>query len=599
MNSNAPPQRFDREAIWVLAMTLLAAGVRLRGVGRLGLDQFDEGVYALSGLVLIRGGGLGAFDSSYIPYAPPGFPTLIAAMFGVIGTSAMSAILVSILAGTMTVPAIAWLSRRAFGPGAGAASASLSALSGPLVVFSRAALTDASFLLVWVAGMAAGLRYLERPSIGRAIVLGIAIGLAQNFKYNGGMIGLIVAMAAVAEVLRVGGRSRAAWRLITRLPIAAVVAAIVYAPWFLHVQRISGYGALLAHHRSYIDGPSAWWSNWIQQLAQVSAMRGVLGGDLSWEGAALSIAWIGASIGQGRSSRTRRRFGPAVPLLLALLSLLAPVNLSWWATVAWLPWLLVGSTASGRLVAVWWGLMVAVTPLYHPYARLWLPTLAASYVAAGGLVATVLDRFRRSATPETNIARKRSPIEPAILAGIVAVGLAIVGNKSLCGDVSPFPNLLGPSDGVRRFASAMVEDQRTRGRSRDLVVFARPPLLYYLRERWPGSIVQAADLEQFRSLATRGRIGVVDAALGDTDADLKATPGGPWGIGTPTVVPLSIPTLLDLRPESIRDPERRAVGQGGGRQIPLSDAAGTSTFWTFNAEPQRGSPSPVAGPRFP
>ena len=588
MSIDAPQQRFGREAIWVLAMTLLGAGVRLRGVGRLGLDQFDEGIYALSGLVLIRGGGLGAFDSSYISYAPPGFPALIAAMSAVLGTSGTSAILVSILAGTLTIPAIAWLARRIFGRGAGAAAASLAALSGPLVVYSRTALTDACFLLAWVAGMAAGLSYLERPSMRRAVVLGFAIGLAQNIKYNGWMIGPIVAIAAASGVVRRGGWSRSGWSALAWLPVAAVVSAIVYAPWFLHVQRISGYGALLAHHRGYIDGPSAWWSNWTQQLSQVSAMRGVLGGGLNWEGVALSLAWIGAAIGQGRSARPRGRsgrFGLAVPLILELLALLAPANLSWWASAAWLPWLLAASNASGRLVAIWWGLMVAMTPLYHPYARLWLPTLAASHVAAGGLVATVLERVRGAAIPDPNVTLKASRFEPAFIAGAVAAALGLGADKFLCGDVSPFPDLLGPSDGVRRFAASLVEDQSAGGRPRDLAVFARPPLLYYLRERWAGAIVQAADLEQFHSIAPRGRIGVVDAALGVADADLRASSSTPWGEGTSTIVPLSIPTLLDLRPDSIRDPDRRMVGQGGGRRGLEEDAAGTSTFWTFDALP--------------
>ena len=76
--------------------------------------------------------------------------------------------------------------RRTFGAGAGAAPRRFAALSGPHVAFSRMALTDAPFLLAWLVGdRAAG----QRSSSGRARAgrsrSGLAVGLAQYFKYNG------------------------------------------------------------------------------------------------------------------------------------------------------------------------------------------------------------------------------------------------------------------------------------------------------------------------------------------------------------------------------------------------------------------------------
>lgn len=52
-------------ALW----TLVGGTLRLWSLRRLGLVHFDEGIYAIAGLV--------GLDPSVIPYAPPGFPFLI------------------------------------------------------------------------------------------------------------------------------------------------------------------------------------------------------------------------------------------------------------------------------------------------------------------------------------------------------------------------------------------------------------------------------------------------------------------------------------------------------------------------------------------
>ena len=72
----------------------------------------------------------------------------------------------------------------------------MAALSGFHVAFSRMALTDASFLFFWVLALIAGQRFLERPGAARGVVLGLSVGLAQWFKYNGWLAGVAVPMAA-------------------------------------------------------------------------------------------------------------------------------------------------------------------------------------------------------------------------------------------------------------------------------------------------------------------------------------------------------------------------------------------------------------------
>ena len=113
-----------------------------------------------------------------------------------LGVGDLAAILVSIALGTLTIPVAAWLSRRTFGPGAGAAAAAFAALSGPHVAFSRMALTDASFLLFWLVAIGHG-PAIRRTAQSRSepSLLGLAVGLSQLFKYNGWISGIIVALS--------------------------------------------------------------------------------------------------------------------------------------------------------------------------------------------------------------------------------------------------------------------------------------------------------------------------------------------------------------------------------------------------------------------
>ena len=158
-----------REWLVVAALTLVSAALRFWGLGKLGLTHFDEGIYAFAGLWSVTGNGI---DAMVIPYAPPGYPILIGLAYTVMGVSDVAPLLVAMVCGVLTVPVAAWLGRRTFGPGAGAAAAAFAALSMAHVAFSRKALTDAPFLLTWLLAIWLGARFLERPRLGRSIVFG-------------------------------------------------------------------------------------------------------------------------------------------------------------------------------------------------------------------------------------------------------------------------------------------------------------------------------------------------------------------------------------------------------------------------------------------
>ena len=199
MNRPTPQPATDPEWLAVVALTAIAALLRLAGFGRLGLDHFDEGIYASVGAWSLAPGGLADLDPGLIPYAPPGYPILVGLAYRLAGPSDLAAIAVSIVAGIAAIPVVAWLGRRTFGPGFGVAAAGFAAASMPHIAFSRMALTDATFLLAWLGAMVAGGRFLERPGPVRAVWLGAAVGLAQHFKYNGWLAGAIVAATAAGS----------------------------------------------------------------------------------------------------------------------------------------------------------------------------------------------------------------------------------------------------------------------------------------------------------------------------------------------------------------------------------------------------------------
>ncbi|MEO6810965.1 MAG: glycosyltransferase family 39 protein [Isosphaeraceae bacterium] len=551
-----------REWIGVAALTLVGAVLRFWGVGRLGLEHFDEGVYALAGLWPFSPQGLSGMGPDVIAYAPPGFPILVGLAYLVFGVADLSAIVVSIIAGVLTIPTAAWLGRRTFGPGAGVATAAFAALSGPHVAFSRMALTDALFLLAWLIALGLGTRFLERPRLGRALVFGLAVGLAQNVKYNGGLTGVIVALAAFLMMVKPEpGHRREVVRVLGYGLIAAAVSALVYLPWYRFVEgHDGGYAALMAHHRSYLSGVSQWLPHWRTQTAEQVALSGVLTWGLNWGAVAWPLAWLGCrlEVGEGPPSHWRgMRF--RLGLLGGTLALGASASVPWWIALARSPALLVHGKPAGRVLAVGWIVMAALTPFYHPYARLWLPLHGFGWMIMGGLVAELL--AGRTAVAANTAQSEAAP--PALWrrvgAGGIALALAVLSSLALDQVVSPHPKpmagLLSPTDSLR-IATEQISQKYTHRANEthdpiDVVrVFARPPVLFYLSMN--GVPVERVDgLESlFRPASPRVwalHDSAIDLATSRSDQPQEWR-AGQWDIFGMFWDRPSPPTLLDLDP---------------------------------------------------
>jgi|GEM_PF-1047866 len=577
------PGQARRELVIVAGLTLLAAVPRFLRFGQEGLTHFDEGVYAFAGLWSVSPKGLAGIDPGVIPYAPPGLPILIGLAYTVFGVADVSALFVTAACGVLTVPVAAWLGRRTFGPGGGAASAVFAAFSLAHVAFSRKALTDVPFLIAWLAAVGLGGWFLERPRFGRALAFGVAVGLAQNVKYNGWVAGVVVAAAAVFGLFtgRDARRPSAVVRTFGLGLVAALVAGLVYLPWYLFVEAHGGYAALLKHHRSYLGGASSWLPHWDQQLAQVVALSGGAAvGAVTW-----SVAWVvaGAAVHgfamlfpKSRWDAARLRLG----LLIGAAVLATVPDLGWWVGLGWSGWLLFDPRPARRVLGSWWLILSVMTPFYHPYARLWLPLHAAGWVLlTGGLLA--LGPFPGSVleVADRTLFRNRRLIAQAAVAVT-----CLVAARTHWGDsrprALPLESFFAPTDGFRNAAAELANDQPVASDPAAVLrVLARRPLLYYLALQGKPRIQMLPDADEL----VRGPLREHEWALVDGVQVGEGTDEGTewrrierrWVRVSVWPVVFDPVTLLDVNPEAPYDlsyskPASLVLFYPRGQKLPAS-----------------------------
>ncbi|WP_435019217.1 ArnT family glycosyltransferase [Tundrisphaera sp. TA3] len=520
------------------------------GLGRLGLTHFDEGIYALAGLWSLSPGGIGAISPGLIPYAPPGFVILVGMAYGVLGASDFAAIAVSQVVGVATIPTVAWVAGRSFGPRAGLAAAALAASSGAHVAFSRMALTDVSFLLAWLVALGAGQMLLERPGPGRAIRLGMAVGLAQQVKYNGWLAGAIVALAALAGLVAEPEERRPSrWlRVFGWGMFAAAVASLVVLPWYRFVENHGGYAGLLRHQRSYLGGANLWPGHLDQQFRQAIALSGGWSlGLAGWGLAAIFVLSAVAGDRNGAGGRLRPILGGVLGPILA--------NLPWWIALGTLP-RRIGDRAPGvRLLGVAWAVLAILTPFYHPYARLWLPLHALGWILTAGWMGSVVPiGIRSESGPQPGESSPGRPARwtPAAIAWSVAVCVGCLGSHaSLATRSHAIAGLFDPSDSVRlavdRLSARLPEDVTA------LDFLGRPSVTFYLGSRI--ALRTRDGLEAMSRPSGPGIWGLYDSGIAGGPGESTSLPpelDERWEVVASEMTSLSLPTLLDVHPDAPR-----------------------------------------------
>ncbi len=509
-----------REWTIIGILTLCGAALRFQGFGQLGLTHFDEGVYAIAGLWSVMPGGLASFDPQVIAYAPAGYPLMVGVAYLVFGVVDSAAIFVSTVCGVLTIPVAGWVGLRTIGPGAGTAASAFAAFSTAHIAFSRKALTDAPFLLLWLIAIGLGGRFLESPRLGRALLFGLAVGLAQNVKYNGGIVGAIIILAALLGLFvdpKIRERS-AVLRTFGFGALAALTAALVYLPWYVFVERHGGYADLLRHHRSYLGGASSWLPHLKQQLAQVVA----LSGGIRWNVFTWIAAWIACAVafrGFGLRLKPAQRWQgvrPAYGCLLGLAMVGLIPDVSWWIGLAWVAWLLCDPTPARRVLGSWWLILSVMTPFYHPYARLWLPLEAAGWLVLANLLVQ-LGSFSKSIRDEPRLGAIPLSRRAVVRGVVTALCLLMARGQEGMNPPRPLPASLFtmPTDGLRQGASKLVKSLRfPSGFGVALRVLVRRPLVFYLAQNGVSGVRLLADASGIlEGPGPGGDWAVVDEAL--------------------------------------------------------------------------------------
>ncbi len=419
------------ESVFVTGFAVLGLLLRIWHLDREAVEHFDEGIYAS---VLWHDAALGTPYPARELYAPPLLSALIEVSGWIPGLGQVAPFLPAVLLGSLTTLALWWLGRAWFGRAAGIFLAAVVAMSDFHIIYSRMALTDVPCLLWIVASVYLGTLAVQRQSVRIAVAGGFVCGLAWWTKYTGWLPLAIVITGTTLWWLWVGRKSVGLLRTVVVLATMCAAAIMTFSPWWWQLQEVGGYAEVSKNHASYLQGPSAWTGHLVAQLTFQFWQDGITGsmslalgmsaaGFYRWQAAKSST---GNSANDGSNSVFPRitlliRFVVAglaltvmatrlkTPLILICLALggfggmfLWPVLRRSWmrrelnavspVTDGTLP-MTVGDMDSAPTVdpalglcttLTWFVGMLIVTPLYHPYGRLFFPLLAAIWLAAAG-----------------------------------------------------------------------------------------------------------------------------------------------------------------------------------------------------------------------
>ena len=300
------------DLVLTLALFLLALVFRFWQCQQLGLTHFDEGSYTMTGKWLVTGGREGWVFQ--INHAPPLFSAMVGLAFLVFGTSDTAAIGVSAFWGALTVPLVYLMGKPLFGRVAALSGALLLVLCEYHLIFSRMALTDASFSFFFWASLAAFWQACRSGKHGWCLAAGLLTGLCWNTKYHGFFPLLIGLIWVVTQTDAKAGNKilhRLRWSNLKPWALTAVVAAFCYLPWFVYVQWAAGYDWMLSYQKGYI----------FQMETLLQGPANLMFFLLKWAGWPLLIlALIGAAYSLSRN-RARAAF-LIVPLTFFALSTL-------------------------------------------------------------------------------------------------------------------------------------------------------------------------------------------------------------------------------------------------------------------------------------
>jgi len=286
------------EILWLLLVFSVAAALRFWNFSNLGLTHFDEGSYANTGRWLATFGTEGwRYQSGH---APGLFPTLVGLFFLIFGISDSVAILASAIAGALTVVLIYLIGLRWFDRKTGLISALFLATSEFHLIFSRMALTDATFALFFWAAVASYFRAFQSKERRWFVLAGVLTGLCWNTKYHGFLpivfAGLFMLTAYLMSFWKNLFNKQHSSAFPARFPLndtvynfgfSALLAVLLFLPWFLGVHFSVGLKAVFGHLFEHSIGagnlvvtePGVVWfflKSWLSKTFLLGATLGVI-----------------------------------------------------------------------------------------------------------------------------------------------------------------------------------------------------------------------------------------------------------------------------------------------------------------------------------
>lgn len=550
----------------LLLVIILFTGLSLRLLypESIGIDHFDEGIYALAGQWIYEPNGLANLDPGMIPYGPPITSFTMGVSYLILGgPSDFAAILPGILFGTISIFLIFLLAKSIFGIESGLISAALLATSGMAIAFSRSALTDAPLMCIWLLSMIAGLQFLKMPGLKTSFMMGLTVGLAQLTKYNGAMTGVVIALTAILDFIcscrnptsetKTVFLKRIGWGL-----FSVCIAVAIYWPWFQFIDAHGGYFNLMKHHSGYVSPLAKWPSNLRLQWLQAWTFHQQV-----WPKIIMTTLTLAIFSHFSRLKVVELGNIEFTTLIIRKTVMLAFIlfipHSIWPLSIILVPKLWANREPGKRLAAVWFVFMSLITPCYHPYARLWLPTILASFV----IVPVILNQDE--STSLTNYKDKPRFLRNQIFKLCVTGFLLILISLPICNfdqtrSASELPDIWSGRAGLRKEVSELVPkltEKLKRGQQVSMLISpaARWQLQRALLQQDLGSgrLASLSDLSDFQ--LGKGPL-FVDLSLITLDSDREKL--RTIGVHVNTTqsdgagpVNRGLITILDLRPDAL------------------------------------------------
>jgi len=237
------------------------------------------------------------------------------------------------------------------------------------------------------------------------------------------------------------------------------------------------------------------------------------------------------------------------PLRLAIgLLLLGSPTSGWWLGLALLGFCLLDASPSVRLIGVWWLTLSILTPLYHPYARLWLPLEACGWLMVGFVFAVLFGWDNWSdGWPDRAYFRENRALMIAVL---ICLLISLFVPTAFRRSKGQLPTVFGPRDSLRVATGKIVADIPPEARV--VRVLARPALGFYASGPLAARGVSSIRVGSLADLERPGQgWAIVDEVLlrqeGPVEVGLDRLRKG-WEIVARVPNTLSNATLLDVDP---------------------------------------------------